>query len=320
MADISLPLPGGASQVEQDFGFGSLVSGQHGYRLLNRDGSYNVRLENASLGSRIFSYHTLLSISWPTFFGVFAATYLLLNALFATLYSAAGPDELQGTMHGSMYLRAFFFSVHTLATVGYGSISPVGTLANWIVTVETLTGLALFALFTGLVFARFSRPVAGIVYSRNALIAPYRGITALEFRVVNSKSNPLFNLEAVVALSRFEETPSGRDRKFHTLKLERDKVAFFPLNWTIVHPIDENSPLRGWTKQMLVEAEAEIFVLITAIDDTFSQTVNSRASYTPREIEFGKKFVLMYQQRDTHMLLDLGRLDVTEPAELRAVP
>jgi inward rectifier potassium channel len=316
MADMasSLPLPGATTQVEQDFGFGKVVSGQHGYRLLNRDGSYNVRLEHSSIVSRLFSYYTFLNISWPRFFSLFAGLYLVTNALFAILYVLAGPDELQGTVHGSFYLRAFFFSVHTLATVGYGSISPIGTIANWIVTVESMASWALFALFAGLVFARFSRPVAGILYSRNAVIAPYRDGSAFEFRVVNSKHNVLLNLEALVVLSRFEDSGSGRERKYHTLKLERNKVAFFPLNWTVVHAIDPDSPFWGWTKEMLIAAEAEVFILITAIDDTYSQTVNSRASYTAREIEFGRKFVMMYEQHDRHMVLDLAKLDSTQPA------
>ena len=318
MADMAtpLPLPGAASQAEQDFGFGKVVSGQHGYRLLNRDGSYNVRLEHGSIGSRLFSYYTFLNIPWPRFFALFALLYVVTNLVFAALYVAAGPGELQGTVHGSAYLTAFFFSVHTLATVGYGSISPVGTLANWIVTLESMASWALFALFAGLVFARFSRPVAGIVYSKYAIIAPYRDMSAFEFRVVNSKCNPLFNLEALVVLSRFEDDGNGRVRRYHTLKLERQKVAFFPLNWTVVHAIDKESPFFGWTKQMLIEAEAEVFILITAIDDTYSQAVNSRASYTANEIDFGKKFVMMYEQKEKHMVLDLEKLDVTEPAAL----
>jgi inward rectifier potassium channel len=195
MADITspLPLPGDVSRIEQDFGFGKVLAAQHGYRLLNRDGSYNVRMENGSIGSRVFSYYTFLSMSWPKFFALFALIYMLANALFAGLYALAGPDELQGSLHGSVYVRAFFFSVHTLATVGYGNISPIGTFANVIVTIESLTSWALFALFAGLVFSRFSRPVAGILFSRTALIAPYRDLNSLQFRVVNSKCNPLFN-------------------------------------------------------------------------------------------------------------------------------
>ena len=161
--------------------------------------------------------------------------------------------------------------------------------------------------------------MAGIVYSKTAIVAPYNGGQALEFRVVNSKCNPLFNLEALVALSRFEDGPGGkRERKYHTLKLERNKVAFFPLNWTIVHAIDDESPLKGWSKEMLIAAETEVFVLITAFDDTYSQTVNSRASYTSHEIDFGRRFQMMYHQDHKQMILDLEKLDAVEEAELPA--
>jgi inward rectifier potassium channel len=318
MADTttSFPLSGPKAEVEQDLGFGRVLSGQHGYRLLNRDGSYNVRRLHVSWFDRVFSYHTFLNISWSKFFALFAGMYLLLNATFAVLYLAVGPNQLAGDEVLHPFLRAFFFSVHTFATVGYGSISPVGVGANVIVTCETGVGLMLFSLITGLVFARFARPVAGIRYSKTALVAPYDGITALEFRVVNGRENQLFNLEAVVSLSRFEDTPNGRIRRFHQLKLERDKVAFFPLSWTVVHPITEKSPMYGWTQSMLLEAEAEVFILITAVDDTFSQTVNSRTSYTAKEIVCGRRFKLMYQQEGDHMLLDFEKLDETEVARL----
>ena len=314
----SLPLPGSATQVEQDYGFGRVLTEQHGYRLLNRDGSYNVDLENGSPWSRVFSYYTFLSISWPKFFAIFAVLYAVVVAIFGWFYVAAGPDQLSGAVDGGEYARAFFFSVHTLATVGYGSISPVGTTANIIVTFESFASWALFALFAGLIFARFSRPTAGIVFSRSAIIAPYGNGTAFEFRIVNSKCNPLFNLEALVVLSRFEQGDRGRERKFHALKLERDKVAFFPLNWTLVHAIDSNSPLAGWDQRMLIDAEAEFFILITAMDDTYSQQVNKRASYLANEVEFGRKFKMMYQQDGNKMVLDLAKLDATERASLPA--
>jgi inward rectifier potassium channel len=314
MAEMTspLPLPGATIPAEQDLGFGKVLSTQRGYRLLNRDGSYNVRLENGSAWSRFVSYYTFLAMPWPRFFAVFAAVYALANLLFAFLYLAAGPGQLGGDEHLSRFLRAFFFSVHTFATVGYGSISPIGTLANVIVTVESFASWVVFALFAGMIFARFSRPVAGIRYSSNAVIAPYRDTVAFEFRVVNFKYNPLFNLEATLTLSRFEHTGNGRERRYHTLKLEREKVAFFPLNWTVVHAIENNSPLVGWTREMLIEAEAEFFVMITAMDDTYSQTVNSRASYTAQEVLYGRKFVMMYEQQERQMVLDLAKLDATE--------
>ncbi len=316
----SLPLPGASAQVEQDLGFGRVLSEKHNYRLLNRDGTFNVRVEHANPFARLFSYHTFLNMSWPRFFLVFGGVYVLLNAVFAVLYVAAGSDALAGDNHIAPFWRAFFFSVHTFATVGYGSISPVTALANVIVTAETLVGLMGFAVITGLVFARFSRPVADIRYSSCAIVAPYQGITALEFRVVNGRQNQLINLEATVMLSRFEGDGdrTARPRKFYQLKLERGRVALFPLNWTVVHPIDESSPLYGWTKEMIMEAEVEVVVLITAVDETFAQTVNSRASYTWREIQFGRRFVMMYGLEGQRIVMDLDKIDATQAAELPA--
>jgi len=311
-----LPLPGANAQVEQDLGFGRVLSEKHNYRLLNRDGTFNVRVEHTNPLNRIFSYHTFLNLTWPQFFLVFGTGYLLLNGLFALLYLAAGPKALIGDEVIAPFWRAFFFSVHTFATVGYGSISPVSSLANAIVTAETLVGLMCFAVVTGLIFARFSRPVADIRYSSCAIVAPYLDKAAFEFRVVNGRPNQLINLEATVMLSRFEQEGGSRPRRFYQLKLERQKVALFPLNWTIVHPIDESSPLYGWTKEMLLDAEVEIAVLITAVDETFAQTVNSRASYTAREIHFGRRFVLMYELAERQIVMDLAKLDATEAAAL----
>jgi len=312
----ALPLPGASVEVEQDLGFGRVLSEKHNYRLLNRDGSFNVRVEHGSPFASLFSYHTFLNMSWPRFFLVFGSFYLLVNALFALLYLAAGPGALGGDESIMPFWRAFFFSVHTFATVGYGSISPLTATANAIVTGETLVGLGTFAVVTGLIFSRFSRPVADIRYSNCALIAPYLDMTAFEFRVVNGRQNQLINLEATVMLSRFEHHGRNRQRKYHQLKLERNRVAFFPLNWTVVHPIDKSSPLAGWTKEMLIESEAEVFVLITAVDETFAQTVNSRASYTARELQFGRQFVPMYDLVDNVIVLDLDKLDATDTASL----
>jgi inward rectifier potassium channel len=264
----------------------------------------------------VFSYHAFLNMSWPRFFLVFGSIYLLLNLFFAILYLLAGPGALVGDPHVTPFWRAFFFSVHTFATVGYGSIAPESALANAIVTGETLVSLMAFAVVTGLIFSRFSRPVADIRYSSCAIIAPYLDKTAFEFRVVNGRQNQLINLEAQVSLSRFEGDGENRRRKYHQLKLERNRVSLFPLNWTIVHPIDQGSPFFGWTKEMLAQAETEVFVLITAVDETFAQTVNSRASYTTHEIHFGRLFVPMYELADNVIVLDLHKLDATDTASL----
>src|SRR3954447_14248129 len=229
--------------------------------------------------------------------------------LFEVAYLDYGPRALQGDPHLSYTLRAFFFSAHTFATHRYGNVSPVDVSANVVVTIESLVGLTGMAVATGLVFARFSRPVPDVRYSNRAVIAPYTDITAFEFRVVNARRNQLLNVEANVTFSRFEGEGPGRQRKFYQLKLERKGIAFFPLNWTVVHPIDEASPLWGWDKQMLLESEAEFAILLTGVDESFSQTVHSRSSYTADEVDFGYKFQMMYTETDQTYELDLGKLD-----------
>src|SRR5579875_3805179 len=253
-------------QEERDLGFGSVLSSQRRLRLLNLDGSFNVDEYSHSPWARLGSYHLLLNISWTSFFALLAAAFLLLNVVFA----GTGP-----------FWRAFFFSIQTCATIGYGNVVPNGLAANLVVTAESLVGLLGFAFAAGLILARFSRPRADILYSEKAVIAPYRGITAFEFRVVNRRENQLIELRAQLLLSRFEADGAGqRMRRYYALALERETVTFFPLNWTVVHPIDDASPLRGWTRERMLEAEAEFLVLITAVDETFFQTVHSRSSYT----------------------------------------
>jgi inward rectifier potassium channel len=296
-----------------DLGFGGIVTRRRGYRLINRDGSFNVRVSRGEWRRSVVSYHTLLSTSWTRLFALLGAAFLLVNGLFAVAYLACGRGALAGADALGPAARAFFFSVHTLATSGYGSIVPATFAANVVVTVESLVGLLGLTLATGVVFARFSRPVADIRYSTHAVVAPYRGITAFQFRVVNGRRSQLVNISAVVAMSRFEGGPPNRQRRFYQLPLERATVAFFPLNWTIVHPIDETSPLWGWDATQLLEAEAEFNVLLTAVDETFSQTVHSRSSYTAEEVRFGHRFEMMFSEDDQEFVLDLEKLSATRP-------
>lgn len=313
-------------QENRDLGFGSVLSQQRRLRLLNRDGSFNVDEYSRSPWMRLGSYHTLLSMSWLKFFSLLAAAYLAVNGIFGAAYLACGPNALRGDSGTSPALQAFFFSIHTFATIGYGNVAPHGLAANLVVTAESLVGLLGFAFAAGLVFSRFSRPIADILYSNTAVVAPYRGITAFEFRVVNRRENQLIELGAKVALSRFEADGDGlRQRRYYTLALERDRVSFFPLNWTVVHPIDDSSPLHGWTREMLVEAEGEFLVLLTAIDETFSQTVHSRSSYLAEEVEWGARFApLVKPSPDGHLAVDWERFHRVEPvaedAEAKAAP
>ena len=297
-----------------DLGFGSVVTRRRGYRLINRDGSFNVSVRRGNWRRSFFTYHTLLSLSWPRVFALLIAGFLAMNTLFAAAYLACGRDALAGDDRLDPRARAFFFSVETLATVGYGNIAPVTYAAHLIVVGESAVGLLGLAVATGVVFARFSRPVADIRYSAHAVVAPYGDATAFEFRVVNGRRNQLINVTAVVTMSRFEGDGDGRQRRFHQLPLERSTVAFFPLNWTIVHPIDESSPLRGWGRAQLLDSEAEFNVLLTAVDETFAQTVHSRSSYTAEEVLFGHRFETMFTESNREYVLDLDKLDATKPA------
>jgi inward rectifier potassium channel len=303
--------------LDRDLGFGSLAERPH-YRLLNRDGSFNVRRLHAGIVERLFGYHALINLAWSRFFLLLAVWYVGINALFALGYLALGPTALEGTYAGPLFWRAFFFSIHTFATVGYGNIVPVSFLANALVALQTLVGLLSLAVATGLVFARFSRPNARVLYSRQALIAPYRDGVSFQFRIVNARHSQLINVEAVVMHSRFENVNGARLRRFYTLELERQHVAVFPANWTVVHPITPESPIFGWTPQQLMETEAEFLVLISAVDETYSQTVYSRTSYTASEILWGRRFAMMFFEEGPRSVLDLKRLDETVAAPLPA--
>ncbi|HMK38282.1 MAG TPA: potassium transporter, partial [Bacteroidota bacterium] len=184
-------------------------------------------------------------------------------------------------------------------------------------SVEALTGLLGFALATSLMFARFSKPDAKVMYSDHAIVAPYRGINGLMFRIANRRNNQLIQVEVQVLLSRIEKEGKSSVRRFHRLALERDSVTFFPLTWTVVHPIDGKSPLHGQTEEEFRAAETEILVLISATDETFSQTVNSRSSYRADEVVWGAKFSDVFGLRpDGTIVVDLHRIDAFDRVSL----
>ncbi|MDP9178888.1 MAG: ion channel [Gemmatimonadota bacterium] len=303
------------SQAYGDLGFGTVVGGANEKRLLNRDGSFNPRREGMPFYSRLHPYHLLLTISWRRFFVVVVSGYVLANVLFALAYVACGPDAIGGQgpeLFGGRFGRAFFLSVETLGTIGYGNIYPIGVAPNVVIAVESLTGLLMLALMTGLFFARFSRPTAAVVFSRRAVVTAYRGQTGFMFRLTNSRANQLLELEAKVLFSRME----GDSRQYDQLELERKRVVFFPLSWTIVHPIDEKSPMWGMTADELAARDAEFLVLLSCMDETFSQLVHARTSYKPSEIVFGHRFVNIYKpvRADGTVAIDVRRLGDTEPS------
>ncbi len=302
---------------DRDLGFGSVVSNRSRQRLLNRDGSFNVVRVGLGTLHTLAPYHAMLTMSWPAFIGVVTLLYLTLNLLFAGAFSLCGPSAVAGSdanLLGGAFMRDFFFSVQTFATIGYGQIGPNGLPANLVVTVEALVGLMYQALATGLLFARFARPTAAIIFSDRAVVAPYAGGRALQFRMANRRRNQIIQLEAQVLFSHLQPDGNGHlVRRYHLLPLERNKVTFFPLSWTIVHPIDDASPLATRSAADLQREQAEILVLLSGIDETFAQTVHARTSYRTDEIVWNARFKPMFvEDAETVIGVDIGRLHDVE--------
>ena len=297
--------------ADKDLGFGAAVASSSAERLLNRDGSFNSRREGLPFIRSLHLFDLFLTMSWPRFSLLVAMTYLVTNT-FAAAYVILGPGALEGALDAGRtdsFPRAFFFSVHTLSTVGYGHIVPASTAANILMTLESMFGLFGIALTTGLVFARFARPVAKILFSANAIVAPYRDGHGLMFRIANQRSTQIIELEATVVFSRMVDEDGRSSRRFYPLPLERDKVVFFPLAWTVVHPIDKKSPLYELTSEECMRADAEIMVLLKGIDETFSQMVHTRSSFKAREIIWSAKFADIYLREGLNIVgIDIGRL------------
>jgi inward rectifier potassium channel len=307
--DQPVPVPASSEEEFKDLGFGSEVARGARRRLLNRNGSFNVTLEGLNPLSALSLYHWLLTISWPKFLGFITGSYVAVNALFAFAFLLCGADALQsvtGSFAGHPFYRAFFFSVDTFATIGYGNIIPVGVPANTLVTIEALVNILGVALAIGVIFNRFSRPSARIIYSRNAIVAPYRDKTALEFRIANGRSSQLIEVQIQVILTKVEQVDGITARKFYDLDLERHRVVFFALSWTVVHPIDPSSPMWGFTQNDLLGADAEILILLTGTDETLSQTVHSRSSYKADEIVWGAKFANMFMRTEADGIIGMN--------------
>ena len=297
----------------RDLGFGSIVSQEQHTRLLNRDGSFNVHRRGLNFWTQLNAYHTLLTMRWWKFNLLLVAFYVVFNLLFAVAFLLCGPGALHGDANNTPFQQALYFSIETFSTIGYGNIAPTTPSANAVVAVEAFTGLISVAMATGLLFARFSRPTADIIYSKRAIIAPYFNKTAFEFRITNARQNQIIDLTARVVLSRFEQIDGRAQRKYHSLALERDTVAFFPLSWTVVHPIDRSSPLFGWDAEMLKNSAAEFLILLTGHDETFVEQVHSRTSYTADEVLWNVRFVTMYEKSTDGVTIDVERLHKVEP-------
>ncbi len=298
--------------INQDTGFGTKPS-QMGGRMVNRDGSFNIKRHGVSVRDRISSYQSMLTMPRGRFLCVIFVVYFLINCFFTALYWLAGPAGLEGVHRENGLTRLkelFFFSTQTFTTVGYGRVNPVGELTNWIAAIESLIGFLSFAIAAGLLYGRFSRPRAFIRFSEKLVYAHYRGGKAIMFRLVGYKDDHLLtNAEIKVSARLF--TADG-SYQFYNLDLERSHVDSLVLNWTVVHPINEKSPFYGLSDQEIQELKPEIGAMLTGFDEVYSSVVLARNSYDLSDFKFGYRFAPMYFREKEHTSLDLGMLDSIE--------
>jgi inward rectifier potassium channel len=260
------------------------------------------------------AYHLIMSLTWPRFFAGALTVYLLVNIVFASAYFL-GDHSIS---NASSFADCFFFSVETLATVGYGAMSPATFYGHCVATAEIITGMLSLAVITSLVFARFSKPTARILFSRVAVITPYNGVPTLMFRVANQRRSYILEATASLVLVRDEETSDGHSlTRFHDLKLERARSPMFALSWQIMHRIDEASPLHGVSAQAITDENMRLLVTLSGVDETFAANVTARHNYAHEDILFEQRFVDIFTEGDhpQHLYIDLGRFHDVEPGE-----
>ncbi|HTA27138.1 MAG TPA: ion channel [Bacteroidia bacterium] len=300
-------------QANNDTGF-SNKSDTASARFVNKDGSFNIRKTGLGFLNRFSIFQFMLTIPRWKFMGIILAFYIIINLLFTSIYLLVGTDQLQGMIGAAPWVKfkeVYFFSTQTLTTVGYGRVNPIGDGVNIIASIESLTGLLSLAIATGLIYGRFARPRAYLIFSDHALISPYRGKTALMFRFVNYKNNHSHTDVEVKVNVGMNVAQNGEPvYQYFTLKLEREKVESLPMSWTVVHPIDDDSPFNGFTHEDMKAADMEVYVLIRGFDDIFSDMVQQRSSYTYHEILFNRKFSKMFHESEDGQttILELDKL------------
>jgi inward rectifier potassium channel len=308
---------------EINTGFG-INSSDYGGRFVNKNGRANIEKRGIGFLEKISWYHTMLLMPRWKFFSAIILFYIITNLLFGSVYFLIGVNNLGGvtsTSPLSNFAEAFFFSCQTFTTVGYGRISPVSFTASSIAALEALLGLLSLALATGLLYGRFSKPVAHLRFSENALIAPFKDINALMVRVAPYKNTTLIDVEAKLTLGLTVEENGKKVNNFYQLELEYKTINSLPLSWTIVHPITEKSPLYGFTKEDFENTKGEFIVFVKAFDDLFSNIVVAISSYTFSEVKHGAKFVPMYEraQSGDKTILYIDKLSEHVPATVNAV-
>jgi len=283
-----------------------------------RSGSVEFVKVNTDKGRLRDVYRSLLGLSWPQFALFVALVYVALNLFFAFFYSLQ-PESVAGTTTTHWFLDCFFFSVQTLATVGYGHMYPQSIYGHIVSTIEIMTGVFLLAVMTGLIFVRFSRPVARVVFSRSIVIGPLNGKPTLMVRIGNENHHSMVEAKFRILFSHDVALAEGGDfRYFHDLKLHFDRLTVFPAALTLRHEIDDKSPLQGETMESLQAGRALFFVSVVGIDPVIAAEVQTQKDYTWRDLQFGHRFVEIYQEskdESRKLTVDYGRLHDTEPVK-----
>jgi inward rectifier potassium channel len=303
------------SRQNNDTGFAT-GSNETGGRFINKDGTYNLVKEGMSFRKRFSIFNDMLHLAQWKFISIIFIFFIAVNLIFTIIYFLIGPDQLEGLTTGSdwkIFREIFYFSTQTFTTVGYGHVNPTGDAANIVAGIEALTGFLSLAIATGLIYGRFSKPRSYLVFTNHALISPYKEGTALMFRFAAFKDkHTLTDLEVRVNVGLLVVENEKPDYKYFTLTLERSRVESMPMSWTVVHPINEQSPFYGFTEEDMKTADVELYVMLRGFDDVFSNYVQQRTSYTYGEIFFNRKFASMYRESEDGKttILELHKLNI----------
>lgn len=301
----------------QELGFGQKAYSKN-TRLISQQGEFNVEKNGLKFWDALDIYHELISMKWWNFFGILFLLFFTANVLFALLYYLSGTTGIAGATLGTPFenlMTSFYFSTQAITTVGFGKLSPDNNTISFLAAIESFLGLLGFALATGLMFARFSRPRSSLVYSERAVLAPYKDINGLMFRFSNKSKNQLIESEVDMVITYWD---AKTDRRiFRTVDLERKKINFFSMSWTVVHPITEKSPVFGWTAKDFEDKKVEIIIMFKAFDDTYARHIYNRMSYIADEVSWGERFVPIYKNVENSKIhINMEKLSATEPADL----
>ena len=303
---------------QEETNFANVESQVH--RFVSRDGRVNILKQGILRSQPMDWYHLLLTMPWPSLITVAFMAYVITVGLFGLLYMLE-PAGISG-MRSHGYLHYFFFSSHIFSTVGFSQNFPTSYYTEVLISIESFIGWCSFGLITGLLFSRFSRPTARVIFSHFCVVEMYDGKPTLAFRAANRRGNLILHGSVHVTLTRNEKTLEGESvRRIYELPLLRARSSFFNLTWTVRHVIDEASPFYGQTAETLRKNETELAVLLSGTDDTFGQTVHGHFAYNHEEILFGHRFVSMFRRNDEgHPVIDFSKFDTVEEVPETTIP